>query len=73
MIEVGYSFAEAWGIPLLGGSWLNLTEAVQRTLVCHALAGQHPESGQQVREWLGAEVQGWNRGPSCLARNASLP
>jgi hypothetical protein len=36
-----------------GGSWLNLTESVQRILVRRALAGQHLESGAEVREALG--------------------
>ena len=48
----------------LGGSWLNLTEAVQRILVRRALAGQHPESAQEVRDWLGAQVRGWNEAPT---------
>jgi hypothetical protein len=54
-------------VPLytpLGGSWLNLTEAVQRILVRRALAGQQPESAAEVMAWLAAEVQGWNREPT---------
>lgn len=54
-------------VPLytpLGGSWLNLTEAVQRILVRRALAGQHPGSAQEIMEWLAASVRGWNRAPT---------
>jgi hypothetical protein len=54
-------------VPLytpLGGSWLNLTEAVQRIIVRRALAGQHPRSSQEVMEWLAATVQGWNADPT---------
>jgi transposase len=54
-------------VPLytpLGGSWLNLTEAVQRILVRRALAGQHPTSAEELMEWLAAEVRGWNREPT---------
>jgi transposase len=54
-------------VPLytpLGGSWLNLTESVQRILVRRALGGQHPESAQEVMEWLSAAVRGWNKAPT---------
>jgi hypothetical protein len=48
----------------LGGSWLNMAESVQRIVVRRALAGQHPESAETVREWLGAAAAGWNREPT---------
>src|SRR5213078_277842 len=32
----------------LSGSWLNLAEAVQRIVVGRALAGQHPQSAEEV-------------------------
>jgi hypothetical protein len=54
-------------VPLytpLGGSWLNLTESVQRILVRRALGGQHPQSAQEVMDWLGAAVRGWNKAPT---------
>lgn len=58
-------------VPLdtpLGGSWLNLTESVQRgpkgTPVRRALAGQHPQSAQEVMAWLAATVNGWNADPT---------
>ena len=48
----------------LGGSWLNMAESVQRILVRRALAGQHPQTAQQIREWLDATVRGWNADPT---------
>jgi hypothetical protein len=56
-------------VPLytpLGGSWLNLTESVQRILVRRALGGQHPESAQEVMEWLSGAVRGWNKAPTAF-------
>jgi hypothetical protein len=54
-------------VPLstpLGGSWLNLTESIQRIIVRRALAGQHPQSAQEVLDWLAATVNGWNADPT---------
>jgi hypothetical protein len=54
-------------VPLytpLGGSWLNLTESVQRIIVRRALAGHHPQSAQDVMDWLAATVKGWNVDPT---------
>lgn len=54
-------------VPLytpLGGSWLNLTESVQRIVVRRALSGQHPQSAKEVMEWLAAAVAGWNAEPT---------
>jgi hypothetical protein len=48
----------------LGGSWLNLAEAVQRILVRRALDGQHPQSAQEVMTWLSEQVVGWNADPT---------
>jgi hypothetical protein len=48
----------------LGGSWLNLTESVQRILVRRALAGQHPQHAGEIMGWLGATVRGWNASPT---------
>lgn len=48
----------------LGGSWLNMAEAIQRILVRRALYGQHPESAAQIMEWLAATVRGWNADPT---------
>ena len=48
----------------LGGSWLNMAEALQRILVTRALAGQHPQTAQQIIQWLEATVAGWNAAPT---------
>jgi hypothetical protein len=48
----------------LGGSWLNMAESVQRILARRALDGQHPETAQQVMDWLAATVAGWNADPT---------
>jgi len=48
----------------LGGSWLNMAESIQRIVVRRALAGQHPESTQDLKDWLGATVAGWNKTPT---------
>jgi transposase len=48
----------------LGGSWLNMTESVQRILVRRALAGQHPKNAKEIMEWLAATVRGWNAAPT---------
>jgi hypothetical protein len=48
----------------LGGSWLNMAESVQRILVRRALDGHHPESAEQVMDWLAAAVRGWNAAPT---------
>jgi hypothetical protein len=36
----------------LSGSWLTMAESVQRILVRRALAGQHPQTPQQIIAWL---------------------
>lgn len=51
----------------LGGSWLNLAESIQRILTRRALAGQHPERREQIKEWLAATVRGWNAQPTPFA------
>jgi hypothetical protein len=54
-------------VPLytpLGGSWLNMAESVQRIIVRRALSGQHPESADEIKEWLDATVRGWNADPT---------
>jgi DDE superfamily endonuclease len=48
----------------LSGSWLNLAESVQRILAGRALAGQHPQSAQEVSTWLEDTVAGWNAAPT---------
>ena len=48
----------------LGGSWLNMAESIQRIVVRRALAGQHPESIEDLKDWLAATVRGWNAAPT---------
>jgi hypothetical protein len=51
----------------IGGSWLNMAESLQRILVRRALGGQHPQSAQEVIDWLEATVRGWNAAPTAFA------
>jgi hypothetical protein len=48
----------------LGGSWLNMTESIQRILKRRALAGQHPTKPEEIIAWLEAVAQAWNRKPT---------
>ena len=51
----------------LGGSWLNMAEAVQRIIVGRALAGQHPRTAAELIQWLEETVAGWNQAPTPFA------
>lgn len=48
----------------LGGSWLNMTESVQRIIKRRALDGQHPRTTGEIIDWLEAAARGWNRNPT---------
>jgi hypothetical protein len=48
----------------LGGSWLDTAESVQRIVVRRALAGQAPETPQQIVDALEATAKGWNLVPT---------
>ncbi len=48
----------------LAGSWLNMAESLQRILVRRALAGQHPQTPQDIMEALEATVRAWNADPT---------
>jgi len=48
----------------LSGSWLNLAESLQRIIVGRALAGQHPQSAEEVIGWLDDTVAAWNADPT---------
>lgn len=48
----------------LGGSWLNMAESLQRILVGRALAAQHPQSTEDLIQWLEETVAGWNAAPT---------
>jgi len=48
----------------VAGSWLNLAESVQRILLRRALAGQHPQTVEELKTWLAETVAGWNADPT---------
>ena len=48
----------------LGGSWLNMAESIQRILKRRALSGQHPETTDEIIEWIEAVGRAWNRAPT---------
>ena len=48
----------------LSGSWLNMTESVQRIMKRRALEGQHPQTAEDIIMWLEATARGWNRNPT---------
>jgi hypothetical protein len=48
----------------IGGSWLNMAESIQRILTRRALAGQHPQTPDDIILWLEATARGWNRAPT---------
>ena len=55
----------------LSGSWLNMTESVQRILKRRALEGQHPQTAEAIIAWLEATARGGTgtRRPSCGTGN----
>jgi hypothetical protein len=48
----------------LGGSWLNLTESIQRMLKRRALDGQYPTTPAPVIAGLEATARGWKAQPT---------
>ena len=48
----------------LSGSWLNMAESLQRILARRALAGQHPQTPQQIIESLEATARAWDADPT---------
>jgi hypothetical protein len=48
----------------LGGSWLNMSESVQRIIVRRALPGTDLDSPEAVIEAIEATVRGWNKSPT---------
>ncbi len=48
----------------LSGSWLNMAESLQRIIVQRALAGQHPQTPEEIIGWLAETVAGWNAAPT---------
>ena len=53
----------------LGGSWLNMTESIQRILIRRALAGQNPTRVDEIVAWLEATARGWNAAPTPFVWN----
>jgi transposase len=53
----------------LGGSWLNLAEAIQRILKRRALDGQHPQSPAEIGAWFEQTAQAWNKQPTPFVWN----
>lgn len=47
----------------LGASWLNMTESIQGILAWRALAGQHPQSTDEIIDWFEAVTRHWNEAP----------
>jgi DDE superfamily endonuclease len=50
----------------LSGSWLNMAESLQRIVVPRALAGQHPQTPEEIIGWLEDTVAGWNAAPTAF-------
>lgn len=48
----------------LSGSWLNMAESIQRIIVNRALAGQYPQTPEQIIDALEATAKGWNQAPT---------
>ena len=48
----------------LGGSWLNMTESIQRIIKSRALDGASPAGPQDIITWLEATARGWNAQPT---------
>ncbi len=48
----------------LGGSWLNMAESLQRILVRRGLAGQYPQTPDQIITLLEGVAHGWNQNPT---------
>jgi hypothetical protein len=48
----------------LGGSWLNMSESIQRIIVRRALDGEHPSTPQHIISWLEETAAGWNADPT---------
>ena len=48
----------------LSGSWLNMTESIQRIIGQRALAGQSPQTTDELCSWFEQTVTGWNAHPT---------
>ncbi len=50
----------------ISGSWLNMAESLQRIIGTRALAGQHPQTPDEIIGWLQDTVAGWNAAPTAF-------
>jgi hypothetical protein len=48
----------------LGGSWLNMSESIQRILKRRALDGHHPKTPDEIITWFEQVAKAWNRNPT---------
>jgi hypothetical protein len=48
----------------LGGSWLNMAEAIQRIFKRRALAGQQPQSPDEIGTWFEQVARAWIQHPT---------
>jgi hypothetical protein len=48
----------------LSGSWLNMTESIQRIIVGRALTGQTPANSAELIDWLESTARAWNADPT---------
>jgi len=48
----------------LSGSWLNMTESIQRVIADRALTGQTPANPAQIIDWLETTARAWNADPT---------
>jgi hypothetical protein len=48
----------------VSGSWLNMTESVQRIRKRRALEGHYPTTPAEIIAWLEAAARGWNADPT---------
>jgi transposase len=53
----------------LGGSWLNMAEAIQRILKRRALDGQSPTSPAEIGTWFAQTAHAWNQRPTPFVWN----
>lgn len=53
----------------LGGSWLNMAEAIQRILKRRTLDGQHPRSPAEIGTWFEQTAHAWNEKPTPFVWN----
>ncbi|WP_205772472.1 transposase, partial [Microvirga calopogonii] len=55
----------------VAGSWLNMAESIQRVLKRRALAGQHPQSSDEIGIWFEQTARCWNAQPTPFVWNGS--